>query len=118
MSDEELLEFEIQQGEGKWIKFTYTRDGVALDLSGKTVVFGVKRNIMDTTYAYWVANDGAAWDKSEAASGILRVNLPASVTEDLAIGNYFAQAMVTLTADKDEDKSQKFILKITRPLIT
>lgn len=106
---------EIQQGEGKWIKFTVTRKGVSLNLSSAVLFFGMKVSMQDPDYAYKV-EDGA-WDKSEAGSGVVRCNIPASVTKELATGKYEAQARFIVTADTDVDKTQKLAIIIGSAVI-
>jgi hypothetical protein len=109
---------EIQQGEGKWIRFTITQDGSELDVSGATKYFGMKRKVSDDTYVYDVENaETAKWDVTAASTGLIRVNLPASITKDLSIDTYEAQARFILTADTDVDKTQTVKIKITKPVI-
>jgi len=108
---------EIQKGEGKWIKFTVTRNGVVLDLSSAILFFGMKEALADTEYVYKIEDIDPGWDKTGAANGIVRASLPVSVTETLEIRKYEAQARFILTADTDVDKTQKLSIKIKTPII-
>jgi hypothetical protein len=117
MSNEPILE--LQQGEGKWVKFTVTRDGAALNMSGATKEFGIKKNVLDEDYVYQVENDESGkWDTSQSSDGIIRVSIPASQTLLMDVGEYDAQAKFVITADTDVDKTQKFTIKITPALVT
>ena len=112
----EVTTLEIQQGEGKWIKFTVTRNGAAIDLSSADLFFGIKKNLVDADYVYTVENGDPGWDKTEASDGIVRASLPASQTKLMPVGEYDAQARFILTADTAVDKTQKLTIKI-RPAV-
>jgi len=113
----EVTILEIQQGEGKWIKFTVTRNSVALDLSSAILFFGVKKNLGDAAYVYKIEDGDPGWDKTEASDGIVRASLPASQTKLMPVGKYAAQARFILTADTDVDKTQKLTLQILPAVI-
>jgi len=114
----DLQELEIQQGEGKWIKFTISSNGSTVDMTGAVKTFGMKENQRDTNYVYRVDDgDVASWDISEEVNGIIRVNIPASTTSQLAAGKYDSQAIFEMTADTDVDKTQKFIIKIVPAVV-
>ena len=114
----ETQELQMQQGEGRWIRFTVTSDGTAVDLSGVTKTFGVKRNQTDTEYIYKVEDaQSSKWDVTDAATGIIRVNVPASLTEGMEVASYDAALKLVLTADTDVDISPKFTLKIIPSVI-
>jgi hypothetical protein len=109
----ELQEITMIQGEGKWIRFTFTRSGASLNMAAASKFFGIKRSMRDTAYAYQANdNETAKWDTTNAASGILRVNVPASFTKSVPPGKYDCQGRFILTADTDVDKTQRFSLKI------
>ena len=108
---------EIQQGEGKWIRFTVTRNGAPLDLSGATLFFGMKEALSDPEYVYKIENADPGWDKTGATLGIVRANLPATKTKTLKIKKYLAQARFVITTDTDVDKTQKLSIKIVAPVI-
>src|SRR5512135_1577004 len=100
----------IYVGEGKWFKFTIELNGVAVDLSSATFAFNVKTQLTDTVFVFQAAE--ADFDKLEVVSGIIRVNLPASVTAVMAPGTYWAELTTTLFADTDVDKKlAKFKIK-------
>lgn len=108
---------EIQQGEGKWIRFTVTRDGAPLPLTSAVLFFGMKEAIGDDEYIYKIEDTDPGWDKTGAALGVVRANIPVSVTTTLKIQKYEAQARFILTANTDVDKTQRLAIKIKAPVI-
>jgi hypothetical protein len=116
MSEPQVLE--IFQGEGKWIRFTFTRNGAALDMAAANKFFGIKRTVKETTYLYQAGNsETAKWDVAQAAAGVIRVSIPATLTKALACAKYECQGRFILTADTDVDKTQRFILKVVPGVI-
>jgi hypothetical protein len=69
----------IKQGEAKTITFT-VKDalGTGVDLSGATLLLGVKKDKSDSDYIFSKADQD--FDKSQAANGIVAVNLAAADT--------------------------------------
>jgi hypothetical protein len=69
----------VKQGEAKTISFT-VKDalGIGVDLSGATLLLGVKKDKSEADYTF--AKADPEFDKSQAASGIVSVNLNASDT--------------------------------------
>jgi ribosomal protein S11 len=69
----------IKQGEAKTITFT-VKDalGVGVDLSQAALLMGVKKYKSETDYTFSKADQ--EFDKSQAANGIVAVNLSASDT--------------------------------------
>ena len=61
--------------------------------------------------------EGAKWDITDIATGIILVNLPAATTADLDVGRYEGQGRFILTAETDVDKTQRFIIKINEGII-
>jgi hypothetical protein len=114
----ELQTLEIVQGEGKWIRFTFTRNGTALSMTNCTKKFGIKKSAKDTSYIYVVENTAETkWDTTNAATGVIRVNVPATVTKAMAPGKYECQGRFILTSDTDVDKTQRFVLKVVPGVI-
>jgi hypothetical protein len=105
---------ELKKGEGKWIKFTVVRGGAAVDLTSATLAFGVKKKISDAAYIHYVSD--LDFDKASAAAGIVRANIPSTLTASLPVGDYDGELKIILTADTDVDKSHRVVLKI-RPAI-
>jgi hypothetical protein len=70
----------IKQGEAKTITLT-VRDaqGGGVDLSGAVLLLGVKRDKSDEDYTLTKADP--EFDKSQAASGVVSVNLSAADTD-------------------------------------
>jgi hypothetical protein len=69
----------IKQGEAKTITFT-VKDaiGAAVDLSAATLLLGVKKDKSDTSYAF--SKLDAAFNKAQAAQGIVSVDLTSTDT--------------------------------------
>lgn len=102
---------DIYQGEGKWVKFTYTNKltGEAIPLTGCSFRYHVKEDAADATPLF----EGTNWDESQLASGVVRVNMPASFTKTLTADNsYIGQLEVEFTEDTDVDKTQFVKFKI------
>jgi ribosomal protein S11 len=69
----------IKQGEAKTISFTVKdAQGAGVDLSGAVLLLGVKKDKSDSDYTFSKADQ--EFDKSQAANGIVAVNLTASDT--------------------------------------
>ena len=96
-------EIEVKVGEGKWISFTVTRGSVAVPLTDASFLFAIKADEDDTSYL--LAKSGESFDKSQAASGIVRVNVSATETTALGVGSFLSELKIILTADQDVDKS-------------
>lgn len=105
----------IKQGEGKWIRFNVTLDGVAVNLSAATLRFVLKSKYSDTTYL--IEKEDADFDKASAASGIVRINLTATETAALAARNYLGELEAVFVAESDLDKSATITVTI-QPAVT
>lgn len=104
----------IYMGEGKWFKFTVIdEDGVAIDLSTATKIFHIKEAVADIL-PFYVATE---WDITNAAIGIIKANLPASITLTMEEKSYYGQLLIVLTADTDVDISQLIKFKIKQALV-
>ena len=104
---------DIYQGEGKWFKFAYTRDGVVLNLTGKTAAdfaFTIRVAVDDAEPIFEA--ESANFDIAQLALGIVRVNLPATQTILMEPASYLGQMKAILTTDTDVDKSQFVKFKI------
>lgn len=110
-----LKTFEIKQGEGKWFVFDVSENGRAVSLAAATLLMAIKTNMEDSSYLYSVETD--SFDRTEAASGRVRANLPASETSTMDPGLYRGEFKATLVADTDVDKSETFLLRIL-PAVT
>jgi hypothetical protein len=98
----------IKNGEGKWLKFTVTNAGVAVDVSTYTFRLGIKKNINDTTYKITKATTDFSF--TLAATGIVRVNIATTETTAALLppGDYVAELEMTATAVTDVSKSVTF----------
>lgn len=104
----------IYMGEGKWFKFTVTdEEGVAIDLSTATKIFHIKESV-DDLLPLFVATE---WDVTNAATGIIKANLPATETLQMEEKSYYGQLLIVLTADTDVDISQLIRFKIKKALV-
>ena len=70
----------IKQGEAKTVTITVKDSlGTGVDLSGATLLLGVKKDKSEADYTF--AKDDQEFDKSQAADGIVSVNLSAEDTD-------------------------------------
>ena len=103
MADITVLSTPVIQGEGKWFKFTYTANGVAVAMPAKgagVYSFIIKAEIGATETLF----TATTFDDTNRATGIIRANLPASASVLLPVGNVFAEMKAVITADTDVDK--------------
>jgi hypothetical protein len=105
----------VKTGEGKTIRFTITEDGAAKDCSGATFKLGVKSSYEDSDYV--LEKDDASFTKTQIASGIVTVNVTATETAALEVGQYDGELKIIFTADTDVDKSAIFNFNVERSII-
>jgi hypothetical protein len=111
---ETAVTLEMQAGEGKWFKFTVTKNGAELDCSSASDLFFAIQKVGESSYVHSV--EKANFDVSQAANGILRCNLPKSVSKNMS-GTYDCGVEITLTADTDVEQ-RTFKLKVKSTLLT
>jgi hypothetical protein len=111
-----MADITIKKGEGKWLQFTITRDNDVIDLSAATFKLGIKADIDDV--AYLIEKTTVDFDTSQAAVGIVRVNLSATDTDGLTGDTtYKMELKIIITADVDVDKSVTYDLRIEKSVI-
>ena len=101
----------IKQGEAKTITFT-VRDalGSGVDLSAATLIFGVKKDKSDAAYTF--SKLDAAFNKAQAAQGIVSVGLTATDTNQPE-ATYIGE-LKCAWAGPVIKKSEDFFLQIKR----
>jgi hypothetical protein len=101
----------IKQGEAKTVTFT-VRDGLGsgVDLSGAALLLGVKKDKSEAEYTFSKAD--SEFDKSQAANGIVSVNLNAADT-DQPEATYIGELKCSWTGPVIK-KSEDFFLQIKR----
>jgi hypothetical protein len=101
----------LKQGEAKSFQITVKdADGVAVDLSTATLLLGVKKDKSDAGYTF--AKEDAAFDKAQAAQGIVSVDLTDTDT-DQAEGIYVGELNCSWTGPPEViDKSADFFIQI------
>ena len=95
---------QIIQGEGRWVKFTYTDendDPIEMPDAGNYTAV-VKTEIGATDILYEVTT----FDLTNRLTGIIRANLPASATINFPPGNIYVEITAVVTEDTDVDKQQ------------
>jgi hypothetical protein len=104
---------ELKQGEAKTLKFTVKNrsTGQIVPVNGATCTFGLRlqegvANVVDIA-------DGD-FDKSEGLSGILRITLSSTDTNQTP-GTYIGELKIVIDAD-NVDKSSDIMIKIKRAL--
>jgi hypothetical protein len=112
-----MASISIKNGEGKWLKFTITDGGVAVNVTTYTFRLGIKKNINDTTYKISKANTD--FNLTQAASGIVKVNI--TTTENTAAllppGDYVGELEMTATATTDVSKSETFDILVEKAVL-
>jgi hypothetical protein len=105
----------FKQGEAKTLVMT-VKDaaGVAVDLSEAALTLGVKLKKTDSIFA--IEKDEADFDKAQAASGIVAVDLTEADT-DLAEGNYIGELKCSWTDGAVINKSADFFIQIKGAVI-
>lgn len=108
------MSISIKQGEAKTIKFTYTSDGSAIDVSLDTFQFEVKTNIEDSSPV--IAKADGDFNKTDAASGIVYCTVN---TTDSAnpVGDYVSEIRKIAAAGTDVDKSNNIPFIIEEAVI-
>jgi hypothetical protein len=103
--------FVVKQGEAKTGFFT-VKDalGAAVDLSAATLTLGVKKDKADEAYIFSKAD--ADFNKTQAAQGIVSVNLTATDTNQPE-GTYIVE-LKCVWAGPVIKKSEDFFLQIKR----
>jgi hypothetical protein len=101
----------LKQGEAKNLTLTVkTGSGGAVDLSTATLLLGVKKSATDAAYTFM--KEDAAFDKSQAAQGIVTVNLNA-VDTGQPEGTYVGELKCAWAGPPAlVDKSADFYLQI------
>ena len=101
----------IKQGEAKNVTFT-VKDalGTGVDLSGAVLLLGVKKDKSEAEYTF--AKDDQEFDKSQAANGIVSVNLSAEDT-DQPEATYIVELRCAWTGPVIK-KSEDFFLQVKR----
>lgn len=101
----------IKQGEAKTVTFT-VKDalGTGVDLSGAALLLGVKKDKSEAEYTF--SKTDPEFDKSQAANGIVSVNLSAADT-DQPEATYIGELNCAWTGPVIK-KSEDFFLQIKR----
>ena len=101
----------IKQGEAKTVTFT-VKDalGTGVDLSGAALLLGVKEDKSEAEYTF--SKTDPEFDKSQAANGIVSVNLSAADT-DQPEATYIGELNCAWTGPGIK-KSEDFFLQIKR----
>ena len=101
----------IKQGEAKTVTFT-VKDalGTGVDLSGAALLLGVKKDKSEAEYTF--SKTDPEFDKSQAANGVVSVNLSAADT-DQPEATYIGELKCSWTGPVIK-KSEDFFLQIKR----
>lgn len=110
-----MSSIDIKTGEGKWVRFTITQDGAIVNCSAATFTFGLKKQWNDTEYI--IEKTDTDFDKSEAANGIVSINITATESSSLDLGTHVGELKIIFTADEDVDKSEIFNVNVKRSVI-
>jgi hypothetical protein len=111
-----MSNIEMKVGEGKWIKFTVTRSGTILDLSGKSLLFGVKENQDDEDYLLAISGEPKI-NMASANSGEVYVNVTSSETTTIGTGNFVSALKIVISGEQDVDISDNIPFILTTSVI-
>ncbi|MGW8177636.1 MAG: hypothetical protein ACWGQW_02405 [bacterium] len=98
---ETLQTIEMAQGEGKWVRFTITRNGATVDVTSKDCSFVSAVNYDDTEYL--LEKTDSDFDKTQGASGIVRMNITSGESMAIDVGTYKAEFRVVLSGEAGEE---------------
>lgn len=108
--------FVLKQGEVKPITLTVTdASGAVVDLSAATLLLGVKKEKTDTAYTFF--HEDADFDKTQAASGIVKVGLTAEDTNQ-EVATYKGELQCSWDSPAVINKSVDFYLQIVGAINT
>jgi len=96
-----MAEIEMAQGEGKWVRFTVTRNGSAVDLTDKDCTLRFASNYGESSYT--LEKVDADFDKTEGATGIVRVNITSGETTALDPDTYQGNLRIIVSGEAGED---------------
>jgi hypothetical protein len=101
----------LKQGEAKTVTFTVTdTGGAAVNLSEATLLLGVKKDKSEEEYTF--SKDDQEFDKSQAANGIVSVNLSDEDTNQPE-ATYIGELRFAWTGPVIK-KSEDFFLQVKR----
>lgn len=110
MACEEGTTIELKQGEVKTLTFTYTKNGVAQDITAAILTLQLKENATDAAAALEIA-DGEFTKVANVAEAVLDTN---TLT---AAKKYVAEIQAVFTLGVEEDKSETFFVDVQQPVI-
>lgn len=89
-----MANLSFKQGEARTVTFTITENGSPVDLTGTTIVMGVKRSKADSSYTILI--EDAEFDKSQEQNGIISCFINASDT-NIEPGTYVLELMISFS---------------------
>jgi hypothetical protein len=96
-----MADIEMAQGEGKWVRFTVTSNGAAVDLTDKECTLRFASNYGESAYA--LEKVDADFDKTQGASGIARINITSGETTALEPDTYKGNLRIVISGEAGED---------------
>ncbi len=103
----------FKQEEAKIITFTMTENALPLDISLATLSFAIKKSKSDATYEVYKTD--AEIDKTDAAIGIVRINLSVD-NLSLDVGKHYGE-LRTHFSSENIDKSDDIEITIEKAVI-
>lgn len=112
-----MSEITIKQGEGKWLRFRIIDTETGLPPTGiadAEFAFAIKAKVTDT--AYIVYYDDTAFNKTDIADGIVKVQLLPADTIGLSAKQHLGE-LKTDFGGEDVDKSTTIIINVEAAVI-
>lgn len=86
---------ELYAGDSKYLDFIATDNGAAVDLTGVTIKWVMKRFVSSASNDVYKDTIGGGVSITDAANGKFTVTIAPSDTKTLAVGTYYHEAEVT-----------------------
>lgn len=92
------MKITLKRGNDRNLNVTVTKDGSAVNITGWSIRFTVKKNATDTD-AQAIINK-LITSHTDATNGVTQIPINASDTETRDVGNYYFDVMVKDASDK------------------
>ena len=109
-----MANINLKKGEGRWLTFTITRKGKALDLTNSDFSYIIKSDLDSVTKL--LEKLTVDFDGALIATGIIKVNITPDDTISLGVGNFVSELQIVKDEDTEVYESQLITLEISPSL--